>query len=158
MFSVFGCNNFIPLVTRYVMSVMYILKRKRLTVIVGLKNCNYCTWIATFMPGFFYTNSTSMRKKLPVLSNLVCNINNKNVDLFVSYNKYKTYNQSITYGFYINHLGKTICETIQMPPQVRRAKVRDKQTPLSEIHIIPLHIFTWIGYVHRYTCSLCLCR
>lgn len=41
-----------------------------------------------------------------------------------------------------------------MPPQVRRAKVRDKQTPLSEIHIIPLHIFTCIGYIHVHCASV----
>lgn len=158
MFSVFGCNNFIPLVTRYVMSVMYILKRKRLTVIVGLKNCNYCTWIATFMPVFFILIVPVCERNYPY-----CPIWYATSTIRTSTCLFPTINIkpiiiSITYGFYINHLGKTICETIQMPPQVRRAKVRDKQTPLSEIHIIPLHIFTCIGYIHRYTCSLCLCR
>lgn len=48
----------------------------------------------------FFFNNVNMLKKLFVLFDLVCSINNKNVDLFVIYNK----NRIWFYGIYIKYL------------------------------------------------------
>lgn len=58
------------------------------------------------------------------------------------------YKPNITYGFYIKHLGKTICETIQMPPQVRHTKVRDIQIPPLEIQKSYCTYTTTCIYMH----------